>query len=38
VAANIEAGRRKIGVSQLILIARALTVDSADLFGRVLRW
>lgn len=38
VVANIEAGRRKIEVSDLILIARALNVDPAELFGRVLRW
>ena len=38
VVANIEAGRRKIEVSDLIMIARALGVDPVDLFGRVLRW
>ncbi len=38
VVANIEAGRRKIEVSDLILIARALDVNATELFGRILRW
>jgi transcriptional regulator with XRE-family HTH domain len=38
VVANIEAGRCKIEVSDLILIARALDVNPTELFGRVLRW
>ena len=38
VVANIEAGRRKIEISDLILIARALNVDPIELFGRVIRW
>jgi transcriptional regulator with XRE-family HTH domain len=38
VIANIEGGRRKIEVSDLIMIARALGVDPVELFGRVVRW
>ncbi len=38
VVANIEAGRRRIEVSDLILIGRALDVDPEVLFRRVMRW
>jgi transcriptional regulator with XRE-family HTH domain len=38
VIANIEAGRRRVEVSDLILIGRALDVDPEVLFRRVMRW
>jgi len=38
VVANIEAGRRRVEVSDLILIGRALDVDPEVLFRRVMRW
>jgi transcriptional regulator with XRE-family HTH domain len=38
VVANIEGGRRKIEVSDLIMIARVLDVDPQELLGRILRW
>jgi hypothetical protein len=38
VIANIEAGRGRVDVSDLILIGRALDVDPEVLFWRVMRW
>jgi transcriptional regulator with XRE-family HTH domain len=38
VIANIEAGRRRVEVSDLTLIGRALDVDPEVLFRRVMRW
>jgi transcriptional regulator with XRE-family HTH domain len=38
VIANIEADRRRVEVSDLILIGRALEVDPEVLFRRVMRW
>jgi transcriptional regulator with XRE-family HTH domain len=38
VVANIEAGRRRVEVSDLILIGRALDVEPEVIFRRVMRW
>jgi len=38
VIANIESGRKKIELSDLIMISRALNVDPVKVLSRVLRW
>ena len=38
VIANIETGRRKIELSDLIMICRALNLDPVKVLNRVLRW
>ena len=35
---NMEAGRRKIEVGDLIMTAQALNIEPAKLFERILRW
>lgn len=36
--ASLEAGRRKVEVSDVILLAAAVGVDAKVLFERILRW